>query len=235
MAKNPLVAALEATTDDAMESGKPLADRLRMIADQVRVMSPEFATAVDTFVSRLQDAEAGALAPKIGERLPSFVLPDQKGKLVTLENLLQAGPLIVVFLRGHWCPYCRITAGALSEIQAQANALAAHIVAITPESRAFAERLDTDSRSAYPILADLDNGYAMSINLAIWVDETMSSMIAGAGWDIPTYQGNDAWILPIPAAFVVGRDGKIAARYVNPDYRERADLEQILSALREIA
>lgn len=235
MAANALVAELEKTTALAMASGKPLAERLNMIADQVRELSPEFAHAVDTFVGRLNGAEAGAHAPHVGEALPSFVLPDQNGRLVSLDALLGEGPVVVAFLRGHWCPYCRITAAALGEIAETARGLRARIVAITPESRQFARQLDADTESAFPILADFDNGYALSVNLAIWVDESMSSLIAGAGWDIPAYQGNDAWMLPIPAVFVLGRDGVIVARHVNPDYRERADLDEIVASLRTLA
>lgn len=235
MTANPLVAALEKTTAAAMVSGKPLAARLRMIADQVRELSPEFADAVETFVGRLNGAEAGAKAPQVGEALPAFVLPDQNGRLVSLDTLLREGPLVVAFLRGHWCPYCRITASALGEIAETARKLGARIVAITPESRQFARALDADTASAFPILADLDNGYALSVNLAIWVDEGMSSLIAGAGWDIPAYQGNETWMLPIPAVFVLGRDGIVVARHVNPDYRERANLDEIVASLRALA
>lgn len=234
MPANALVAELEKTTALAMASGKPLAERLKMIADQVRALSPEFADAVETFVARLNGAEAGAKAPQIGDVLPGFVLPDQNGKLVALDGLLREGPVVVAFLRGHWCPYCRITASALAEIAETARGLGAGIVAVTPESRQFARALDADTASAFPILADLDNGYALSVNLAIWVDDAMSSLIAASGWDVPKYQGNQAWMLPIPAVFVLGRDGVIVARHVNPDYRERADLDEIVAALRTL-
>ncbi len=235
MSANALVAELDKTTALAMASGRPLAERLRMIADQVRELSSEFAIAVDMFVARLTSAEAGANAPRIGEALPNFILPDQHGKLVALDALLREGPVVVAFLRGHWCPYCRITAGALGEIADAARELGARIVAITPESRRFAQQLDADGGGAFPILADLDNGYALSVNLAIWVDEAMAGLIAGAGWDVPSYQGNEAWVLPIPAVFVLGGDGVIVARHVNPDYRERADIDDMIAALRELA
>ena len=235
MTANALVAELEKTTAIAMASGKPLAERLRMIADQVRELSPEFTGAVEAFVGKLARAEAGGQAPQVGETMPNFVLPDQNARLVALDALLREGPVVVALLRGHWCPYCRITASALGEIAATASALGARIVAITPETRQYARMLEADSGGAFPILADLDNGYALSVNLAIWVDEAMSGLIGGAGWDVPTYQGNDAWVLPIPAMFVLDRDGIVVARHVNPDYRERADIEEVLAALRRLA
>lgn len=231
MSKNELVDALERTTAVAMASGKPLKERLLMIADEVRSRSPEFANAVDAFVGRLVKAEAGGEAPKVGEVFPDFILPDQHGRLVSLAELRGSGPVIVAFLRGHWCPYCRITAAALGEIAQRAGKIGARIVAITPESRAFAEHLDQDTGGAFSIAADLDNGYALSLNLAIWVDNSMSSLIDSAGWHVPDYQCNDAWLLPIPAMFALSREGRVLYRHVNPDYRLRADIEAMLAAL----
>ena len=235
MTANSLVAALDATTAEAMASERPLRERLQMIAGHVRERSPQFADAVDVFVQRLSRAEAGAQAPQLGETLPNFILPDQSGRLVSLAALLADGPVVVVFLRGHWCPYCRVTAAALAEIGQTAGELGAQIVAITPESRRFSQRLNVDTGGAFPILADLDNGYALTLNLAIWVDEAMAGLISGAGWDIPEYQGNDAWMLPIPAVFVLDRQGIVVSRHVNPDYRERADIGEVIDALRRLA
>ncbi len=234
MSENDLVEALTRKTAAAMASGKPLAVRLRMVADEVRDLSPAFAGAVDVFVDRLQSAEAGAGAPKVGENLPDFVLADQHGRLVSLADLRKQGPVIVAFLRGHWCPYCRITAGALAEIAARAKRSGANIVALTPEGRAFAEQLDQDTNSAFAILCDADNGYALSLNLAIWVDQDMSSMIDGAGWNVARYQENEAWLLPIPAIFLLSREGRIVYRHVNPDYRLRADIDEMMSALEQL-
>lgn len=234
MADNDLVEALKRKTAAAMASGKPLAARLQMVADEVRDLSSTFAEAVDVFVGRLQSAEAGAGAPIVGENLPDFILADHHGRLVSLADLRNQGPVIVAFLRGHWCPYCRITAGALGEIAARAKRSGANIVALTPEGRAFAAQLDQDTNSAFPILCDVDNGYALSVNLAIWVDQAMSSMIDSAGWNVARYQENEAWLLPIPAIFLLSREGRVVYRHVNPDYRVRADIDEMLAALEQL-
>jgi peroxiredoxin len=83
------------------------------------------------------------------------------------------------------------------------------------------------------VLTDMDNGYALSLNLTIWVGAEMETLIAGAGWDVPRYQGNNAWLLPIPATFVVGPDGLVAARYIEPDYRQRMAIDTLIQALRQ--
>ena len=70
------------------------------------------------------------------------------------------------------------------------------------------------------------------MNLVIWVGAEMERMISAAGWDIPSYQGNTSWMLRIPATFVVGQDGRVKARFVEPDYRKRMAVESMLAALR---
>ena len=91
----------------------------------------------------------------------------------------------------------------------------------------------SEAKADFPILTDLDNGYALSLDLAICVGEEMRGLIGVAGWDLPAYQGNETWMLPIPATFVVGTDGIITARFVDPDYRERMAMEDLIAALRK--
>jgi peroxiredoxin len=83
----------------------------------------------------------------------------------------------------------------------------------------------------FPILTDMDNGYAMSLNLAIWVGAEMKEYMTSIGRNLPDYQGNDSWILPIPATFVVGQDGRIRACFADPDYRQRMTIEDLIAAL----
>jgi peroxiredoxin len=81
----------------------------------------------------------------------------------------------------------------------------------------------------------MDNGYALLLNLAFLVSDEKRRAMTAAGWDISPFQGNANWTLPIPATFVVGRDGLVKARYIDPDYRRRMDTEAILAALRSLA
>jgi peroxiredoxin len=78
----------------------------------------------------------------------------------------------------------------------------------------------------------MDNGYAMSLNLAIWVGAEMQHFMAKIGRMLPQYQGNDSWMLPIPATFIVGKDGRVKARFVDPDYRKRMTIEELIAALK---
>jgi peroxiredoxin len=225
---NPLDDALRQCRD--MDAN--INQRLGCYAAAVEKLNPEFAHAVDRLVKRLATADAGSAAPAPGDPMPPFVLPDENGQRISMEMLLEKGPLAVTFHRGHWCPYCRININALARAQTEAAARGGHIVAIVPEIEEFAREMKWESHVDFPILTDLDNGYALSLNLVIWVGAEMERLLAQRGRDLPRFQGNDAWMLPIPATFVVGTDGIVKARFVDPDYRKRMDIDDMLAALR---
>jgi peroxiredoxin len=207
-----------------------LQERLRTVAETVRRERPEFAAAVDRLVTRLRQYGAGEAAPKIGDSMPPFVLPDGTGQMVSLEELLDRGPVAVTFHRGHWCPYCRININALVEAH-KALPAGAEIVAIIPDRQKFVAELKEHSQVPFPIVTDADNGYAMSLNLTIWVGAEIQKMMEGRSVDLPTFEVNSSWMLPIPATFVVGRDGLIRARFIDPDYRNRMMIYDMLAAM----
>ena len=228
----PLTEALEEAFRHCRDMEASLAERLDSFAQAVRTLSPPFADGVDRLVTRLQQSGAGQNAPHVGERMPPFHLPDETGRVISLDKLLSNGPVAVTFHRGHWCPYCRLNTRALAQAQKEIESEGCQIVAIMPDRQQFAEKFKSESQARFPILTDMDNGYALSLNLVIWIGAEMERMISAAGRDIPSYQGNRSWMLPIPATFVVGTDGKVKARFVDPDYRKRMAIEHMIEALR---
>jgi peroxiredoxin len=124
-------------------------------------------------VSRLQGGKLGAGAPRKGDDMPAFVLPDHAGRLVALQDVLSHGPAAITFARGHWCPYCRIAVSALADAADDLNAIGAQIVAIVPNRQEFAAELKEDAHAPFPILSDVDNGYALGLGLVFWVGEEM--------------------------------------------------------------
>jgi len=232
MVGSTLLDSLEKAFRQRRDLDVSLADRLAAFAEDVRRLSPEFADAVDRLVDRVSQAQVGESAPAVGEAMPPFLLPDDRGHITTLDELLAKGPVAVTFHRGHWCPYCRLNTHALTDLHKKGVDEGYHIAAIMPDRQQFVRRFKNEAGATFPVLTDIDNGYSLSLNLVFWVGDEMASFIAASGLDVPSYQGNDAWMLPIPATFVVGRDGQIKARFVDPDYRKRMAIEDLLAALK---
>ena len=207
-------------------------ERLNIFVDAARKFHPDSVAKVDRLVARLREHRAGETAPQPGDQMPPFMLPDDTGRIVSLAELLADGPAVITFHRGHWCPYCRISINTLAKALPRIEAAGARMVAIVPDRQQFAEEMKINSGAAFPILTDMDNGYAMSLNLAIWVGTEMEEYMRTIGRDLPAYQGNDTWMLPIPATFVVEQSGRIKARFADPDYRQRMEIEQLIGALK---
>jgi peroxiredoxin len=220
---------LEDAIADVREMDVSLAEQLDVLAASTRARRPEFADAIERLVARLKESDAGAAAPAIGDPMPPFCLPDDAGRLVSLDDLLAEGPIAIVFHRGHWCPFCRTSINALVRAHEEVSSEGGQIVAVMPDRQQFTNKLKSDAKVPFKILTDIDNGFALSLNLAIWIGEEMKNAMRQS---LPTFQGNDSWMLPIPATFVVGPDGKINARFVDPDFRKRMAIKDLLRALR---
>ena len=215
---------------DCRDMEGTLGERLRAYAAAGRDFFPAYSEAVDRLVARVHENGGGENAPRPGEPMPPFMLPDEVGRLVALPSLISKGPVIVMFYRGHWCPYCRLNVNAVIRAKDEITALGAQIVAIMPETQKYAERFKSDSGAPFPVLTDLDNGYALSLNLAIWLGAEIQQLLSYL--DLSDFHGNDGWMLPIPATFVVGRDGLVKARFVDPDFRKRMEIDDLLAAVR---
>ncbi len=221
--------------EDALAMDAPLSARLAAFARSMRDLGTPYAAAYDRLVGRLVEGKVGAAAPNAGDPMPPFVLPGEQGELVGLEELLAAGPLVVSFNRGHWCQFCKLELSALARSHERAAAIGSQIVSIVPERPPFAGLMKSDLELPFRILTDLNNAYALSLGLMMWVGSEVSEMYLADGIDLANFNGDEGWFLPIPATFVVSRCGKVVARFVDPDFRRRMEMEAILEALESVS
>src|SRR6516165_481824 len=134
MTQKPFAEVLEEATERSRVMDAPLGAGLKAVADEVRRVAPAFADVVDRMVARLAQNGIGLAAPKPGEPMPDFLLPDESGHLVHLAELIERGPVVLSFNRGHWCSYCRLNVDALAKIAPEVERLGAQIIAILPET-----------------------------------------------------------------------------------------------------
>lgn len=232
MSQSPQTLA-QAFADICVMDG-PLGEKLGAYSARLRELNFPFAEAYDTLVARLIDGGIGADAPKVGDRMPPFVLPSRDGTLVMLEDLLRDGPVVISFNRGHWCPFCKIELRAIAAYHAEIAAHGGRVVSILPDRQGFLGPLEADTAGKLQILTDVDNGYALSLGLVLWLGERIKELMRGRGTHLDQIHGNDGWFVPLPATFVGAADGTVVARRVDPDFRLRMDVEEILAALRAL-
>ncbi len=217
--------------DEARAHSDSLTAQLAYYAKALRERRPEVADAYQRLIETLSRGEAGANAPREGDSLPPFLLPDESGRFVASADLLSARPLVVSFNRGAWCTFCWLELSALGERQREVRRRGGELVAIMPETATYARALKERLGLEFPILSDLDNAYALELGLAIALSPEVREIFRAGGTDLGIYQKNDAWFVPIPATFLVDRHGIVRQSYVNVDFRQRLDPVELLEAL----
>ncbi|GAN77115.1 peroxiredoxin-like family protein [Acidisphaera rubrifaciens] len=174
-------------------------------------------------------------ALKVGDTAPAFMLADPEGRIVSLDALLSKGPLIISFYRGVWCPYCNMELQALQAALPQFEELGASLVAISPQTPVNSRKSVRQNNLSFPILSDPRNDVAAAFGLRFRLPDYLVDLYQSLKNDLPAFNGDPGWTLPMPGRFVVGRDGVVLYAEVNPDYTRRPEPEDMLPALRRAA
>ncbi|KAL1888449.1 hypothetical protein Sste5346_009566 [Sporothrix stenoceras] len=163
-----------------------------------------------------------------GATLPEFELKDATDKLVSANDLLSQGALLITFYRGSWCPFCNI---ALHHLQARIDDFAAQgvtLVAITPElpdtSLTTTEKLDLK----FPVLSDVGNNFARKLGIVWQQPDSLRPVFEKFGHNLPKRNGDDSFEVPVPTTLLVDKTGIVRNVFADPDYTNRLDPEVAL-------
>lgn len=180
----------------------------------------------------LIESGAASRALKAGDQAPAFTLNDSDKTAVSSTDLLARGPLVLTFYRGIWCPYCNMELRALQAALPDLAAVGAGLVAISPQAAPNSRKSVRDNALTFPILSDPRNEVADAFGLRFKLPDYLIDLYANVFKnDLPGFNGDPSWTLPMPARYVVGQDGRIAYAEVNPDYTRRPDPAELLPAL----
>ncbi|MCC8935503.1 AhpC/TSA family protein [Bradyrhizobium sp. Arg68] len=186
-------------------------------------------------VGWLRDTGVASHALKVGDHAPDFLLPDADGRLHSSEQLRRNGPLVLSFFRGGWCPFCTAELCALQAAKDEFESIGATLAVVTPETRDFPRQLKRSLGLELKVLSDVDYGVAMSYGVLFRVPDETKAHYSRLGFDFGARHGSSTWMLPIPATYVIGAEGRIRSAFVEPDFTIREEPAQILASLRRVA
>ncbi|MDP6041333.1 MAG: peroxiredoxin-like family protein [Candidatus Latescibacteria bacterium] len=212
-----------------------LAKDLDTIRSQGQVGMPSDAlAAIQDSVKDLSRSGIVARSLKVGDQVADFELPNAVGQTVGLYETLKEGPVVITFYRGGWCPFCSAELEAYQGVIDGIRALGATLFAVSPQlpdqSLSMTEKQDL----TFEVLSDIHNDVARQFGIVYHVQDELQAVYEDLGLDLPAFNGDDSFDLPVPATFVVDAGGVIRLAFVDPDYTRRLDPTDVLSVLRSL-
>jgi len=169
-----------------------------------------------------------------GDQYIDLELPNINGAKVKLSEKLKDGPIILTFYRGGWCPYCNMQLKAYQDHLDQFTAAGGQLIAISPESMDSASDTVNKHEIKFEILSDKLNTEARKYGLVFKLSKELKDVYLKFGLDLEKNQGNDSWELPVPATYIIDKNGKIVYSFLNVDYVQRAEPSEIVKVLESL-
>jgi peroxiredoxin len=183
-------------------------------------------------VAELQQRHLAADILPVGAKAPSFELPDHNGITVSSSDLLAKGRLVLCFIRGRWCPFCVGQLEAMNLVLPQIVEAGATLVAISPQTVKQSFFMHDQHKLRFPLLSDAGNKVARQFGLTYRVPELQEAVYRRAFVNLPFTNGDESWELPIPATYIVDRDGTVLYASAHEDYTSRPEPSDIVLALK---
>jgi peroxiredoxin len=213
---------------DTRSLSEIFAERKELIARYV----PSDTQAVHTrAIAELKEKRLAENVLTIGSKAPAFELKDHNGALVSSTDLLDKGRLVICFFRGRWCPFCVGQMEAMNLLLPQLEPAEAALVAISPQTVQQSFFMVDQHKLRFPLLSDPGNQVAREFGLAYRVPDEQQAIYRRAFVNLPFANGDGSWELPIPATFIVDRDGSILYASADEDYTQRPEPLEILQQL----
>lgn len=209
-----------------------LTEELKRYADASAVKIPqELQTVMGGDIKKVEESQLLKKSTKKGDSLKPFNLPNATGTIVSSDDLLKKGKLVINFYRGGWCPYCNLELKAFQEVLPQINEAGATLIAITPEQPDHSLSTSEKNELEFEVLTDKDNAYARELHLVFQLSKELNEIYKGFGIDLESSNGNTDHELPIAATYVVDTDGTVIYSYLSADYKVRANPTEVLAHL----
>jgi peroxiredoxin len=213
---------------------------IREQSDQVKAASAErlpaevrevFDRSIEKYLA--QGIPAGAV--KAGDQLESFTLDDATGTAVSLAQVVEAGPAVIVFYRGGWCPYCNVALRTYQqELLPELDAFGTRLVAISPQDPDQSLSTAEKAGLAFTVLSDPGSRVARDIGIAFQQPDDVLAAQRQLGLDLAQVNAQGSTWLPRPTVLIVGQDRTVRFIDVQPDYTARTEVADIIAALTDI-
>ena len=209
------------------------------LAKQIEQFNNELATQVpqevlEAFGKSIEDLQKKKIEEKsikLGEIMPEFLLPNVKNEIINSNEILKNGKMIIAFYRGSWCPYCNLQLKTLQDYLTKIKDKKATLVAISPQSPDSSLTVVEKHNLTFEVLTDTDKFFAKQLGISFELQDFVLPYYQALGIDLMHFNKNNDNSLPVPAVFVIDQNGKIIYKFVDANYMNRIDIDELLQTL----
>ncbi len=213
---------------------RPLRETLAQRKESIAKYVPAEATAVHArAIAELRRQQLAQGILPVRAKAPEFELPDHDGRIVASADLL-AKRLVLCFIRGRWCPFCVGQMEAMNLLRPELEIAGASLVAISPQTVKQSFFMHDQHQLRFPLLSDAGNQVARKFGLTYRVGEQQKVLYQRTFVNLPLVNGNDSWELPMPASYIIDRDGTVLHAWADEDYTVRPEPSDLLEFLRKL-
>lgn len=166
-----------------------------------------------------------------GEKMPEFLLPNATGKMIDSNDILKKGKMILAFYRGSWCPYCNLELKFLQDNLSRIKDKNAVLIAVSPQIPDHSLSMAEKNKLGFEVLSDQNNDFAKKLGIVFQLQDFVLPYYRNLGINLSEFNNNDENLLPVPAVFVVDQDRRIIFKYLDVNYMNRVDVEELIQAL----
>ncbi len=184
-------------------------------------------------IEAVHESKVVEKALQVGDKAIDFTLTNAKNEQVSLAETLKNGPVILMWYRGGWCPYCNLTLRHMQASLPEFEKYGAQLLALTPELPDSSLSTQEKNHLDFEVLSDIDNAVAMQYNVVFQLTDDVAQLYED-GFGLSAYNGNKQAQLPLAATYVINQDGEITYAFLDADYRNRAEPADIVAALQKL-
>ncbi|MGE4107702.1 MAG: peroxiredoxin-like family protein [Bacteriovoracia bacterium] len=232
----PMLVTAGVATEPAVKTAeKSLTEQLHEKVEAAKAKTPsEKRKIMDGAIDQLRKSHLVDHALKKGDTVPRFQLPNVDGKSIDTNSLFEHGPLVIVFYRGGWCPYCNLQLHDLQKHLEKIQALGAQLIAISPQTPNNSLTTAQKAELKFYVLSDVGNKIAKKFGLVYKLPKNLVQLYRDFGIDLQKSNGNNSDELPVSATYIADKQGHIVYSYLDADYKKRAETLDLIKVLESL-
>lgn len=210
----------------------PLALQIEQLNRELSSQLPE--DILNAFGSSVEDLKTKNIEEnsiQVGQQIPEFSLPNAYGEKIHSTQILKKGKTILAFYRGSWCPYCNLELKFLQDNLSRIKEKNAFLVAISPQNPDHSLTMVEKNNLEFEVLTDHNNDFAKKLGIVFQLQDFVLPYYQNLGIDLSFFNNNKENTLPVPAVFVVDENSKIIYKFLDVNYMNRVDIEELIQVL----